>query len=68
MYFAGTFVVSCPTMGISNSIMTLGHHDEAGKQHDPQYKHHGVGAEEIQIFEQAHFDDRLFIKPFPDDE
>ena len=44
-----------------------GHHDEAGEKHDPQNKHHGVGAEEVQILEEAHFDDRGFVKPFPDD-
>ena len=49
-------------------LQELGHHDQAGEQHDPQNEHHGVGAEEVQILEEAHFDDRVFVKPFPNDE
>ena len=32
-------------------LKELGHHDQAGEKHDAQNKHHGVGAEEVQVLE-----------------
>ena len=49
-------------------LKELGHHHEAGEKHDSQNEHHGVGAEEVQVLEESHFDDRGLVEPFPDGE